>query len=660
MSTTILPSEAPEAANESDTLVARSRFGIVRLVRAVPIRWRILSIAGINSAVVLALAALIWSGSRVLDQAWDEVRQVRESDKVLVLLESETGRLQNLIHRYINQPSPDLFGDIIKLREAVLGTLRDRAATDPMLAGSVAGLERVTIAFLDGFGELRTLQATITQTYQQQVLAPARDMAGLYTTIEGATGRREAPIWPALGKSREAFTTMLVAANSYYLSLAAEAAEETRSNAETIEKTIPVMIDLAENDLQRSALRRLRQRTAALREGFGRLSEQLSARTALLRDTIDASQAETIAAVDALALRMRQREQQAQEQFDQTRTDLSRQALWISLLCLGLIMVAGTVIALSIRLPLQQIMTAMRAIRSGDLVRGVRGTEASDEIGAMARSVEVFRQNALAKRAAEDALRTAKDRAETANRRLAAQWQQLQRANAFKNEVLGTVAHDLKNPLGVILGRTEMLGELITMEESPRDMIVAQINHIRDATKRLTSMVDHLISDAMADAFDISIRREPVDVAALVIEVAEANRPLAINKQQTLSVAAPLPQIALCDADRMREAIDNLVSNAIKYSPIGGKITLMVGPDEAGLSIRVTDEGAGLSPEDLGRLFGRFQRLSAKPTGGESSTGLGLSIVKRIVDMHGGTVVADSPGPGQGATFTVTLPNAKS
>jgi signal transduction histidine kinase len=72
--------------------------------------------------------------------------------------------------------------------------------------------------------------------------------------------------------------------------------------------------------------------------------------------------------------------------------------------------------------------------------------------------------------------------------------------------------------------------------------------------------------------------------------------------------------------------------------------------------IRIADEGAGLSPEDLGRLFGRFQRLSAKPTAGESSTGLGLSIVKRIIDMHGGKVTADSGGPGQGSTFTVTLP----
>jgi signal transduction histidine kinase len=242
-----------------------------------------------------------------------------------------------------------------------------------------------------------------------------------------------------------------------------------------------------------------------------------------------------------------------------------------------------------------------------------------------------------------------------ANRRLSAQWLRLQRANGFKNEILGTVAHDLKNPLGVILGRTEMLKELISTGASSSG-VVAQVDHIRDATKRLTTMVDHLISDAMADAFDITIRREPVDVAALVKEVAEANQPLAVNKQQAISVTAPSNIVTMCDTDRIREAIDNLISNAIKYSPIGGKITVAVTHEASDTIVRVSDEGAGLSPEDLGRLFGRFQRLSAKPTAGESSTGLGLSIVKRIIDMHGGEVTAESDGPNKGSTFTITLP----
>src|SRR5258708_12717584 len=97
-----------------------------------------------------------------------------------------------------------------------------------MLSGSVRELERVTERFLNGFGELRGVQATISKTYEDQVLAPARDMAGLYSIIEGATGHRDALIWPSLGKSREAFTPMLVPANAYYLSLPTPPAEQPR------------------------------------------------------------------------------------------------------------------------------------------------------------------------------------------------------------------------------------------------------------------------------------------------------------------------------------------------------------------------------------------------------------------------------------------------
>jgi signal transduction histidine kinase/response regulator of citrate/malate metabolism len=244
-----------------------------------------------------------------------------------------------------------------------------------------------------------------------------------------------------------------------------------------------------------------------------------------------------------------------------------------------------------------------------------------------------------------------------ANRRLAAQWSRLQRANAFKSEILGTVAHDLKNPLGVILGRTEMLKEMTASAASSPESVQAQIDHVRDAAKRLTAMVDNLIADAMADALDITIRREQVDLVSLVNEVVTSNRPLADGKEQIISVSSPLAHNVSCDIDRIREAIDNLLSNAIKYSPVGGHIELLVSHEDGATAVRVRDEGQGLSPEDMGRLFGRFQRLSAKPTAGENSTGLGLSIVKRIVELHGGTVSADSAGPGRGTTFRITLPD---
>jgi signal transduction histidine kinase/DNA-binding NarL/FixJ family response regulator len=243
-----------------------------------------------------------------------------------------------------------------------------------------------------------------------------------------------------------------------------------------------------------------------------------------------------------------------------------------------------------------------------------------------------------------------------ANRRLSSQWERLRRANAFKSEILGKVAHDLKNPLGVITGRTEMMADFLQATPISADKVRSQIKHIRDSAERLIGMVDSLLTDAMADALNISIRHEPIDVPALVTEVVEASRPLLDKKRQGIEVDAPESLTVSGDPDRLREAIDNLVSNAIKYSPIGGRIAMSVHAQGDDAMIRVSDNGPGLSPEDMSRLFGRFQRLSAKPTAGESSTGLGLSIVKRIVELHGGQITVESGGPGSGTTFTLALP----
>jgi signal transduction histidine kinase len=245
-----------------------------------------------------------------------------------------------------------------------------------------------------------------------------------------------------------------------------------------------------------------------------------------------------------------------------------------------------------------------------------------------------------------------------ANQRLASQWTQLRRSNEFKNEILGTVAHDLRNPLGVILGRAELMKELVAMTPVQVEKITDQLGHIRASAGQMTELVNDLISDAMMDAHNIAIRREQVDLVRMLGEIVAANRGPAEKKKQTIQLVAPAHQTWSCDPDRLREAVDNLVSNAIKYSPVGGNIELTMSLADESILIRVADEGAGLSEEDISRLFGRFQRLSARPTGGESSTGLGLSIVKRIIELHGGSVGAQSPGPGRGATFTIRLPAA--
>ncbi|WP_050626894.1 sensor histidine kinase [Bradyrhizobium viridifuturi] len=647
----------------------QGRFRIVQLLRAVPIRWRILSIALLNSAVVIVLAVLIWNGSKVLGSAWEDVRQVRESDKILAKLESETSRLQNLIHRYINQPSPDLFAEILLLREAVLGTLTNRASTDPMLSGSVEQLERATSRFLDGFGELRTVQTRISKTYDEQVLTPTKDMAGLYSIIEGATGHRDALIWPALGKSREAFTSLLVAANAYYLSLASSSAEEARRNIDTIERTIPVMTDLAENDLQRMALARLKVKTAELRDGLGKLSEQLTNRTDLLRNSIDASQADAIGAIDDLSVKMRQREQKAQETFDKTLTSISRRVLSIAVIFLGVIMSAGVMIALSIRLPLAQIMAAMRTITSGDLDRPVQGTSAKDEVGAMARAVEVFRENAIAKRKTEDELRTAKEKAESALLELNTAQQNLidaERLAALGGLVAG-VAHEVNNPIGISLTvassfarRSEMFENDLKTEPLRRSKLDEFVRASRDASQQLVSNLQRageLIQSFKQVAVDRShAERRQFSLSESTDQIVASLRP--VLKKAAIALSVDVPDGLLIDGypGAYGQILTNLFLNAVNHAFADGRsgnITISArgrGTDD--VEIIFADDGAGMTPDVQRQAFDPFFTTRRN----EGGTGLGLHIVYNLVTQQlGGRMMLESR-VGQGTTFRIIMP----
>ncbi len=652
-------------------LAVLGRARIVRALRAVPIRWRILSIAALNSAVVIVLAALIWNGATVLGTAWDDVRQVRESDKVLALLESETSRLQNLIHRYINQPSPELFAEILLLREAVLGTLTTRASTDPMLSGSVEELERVTVRFLDGFGELRSLQATISKTYEEEVLGPARDIAGLYSVIEGATGHRDAQIWPSLGKSREAFTAMLVAANSYYLSLAPASAEDARRNTETIEKTIPVMSSLADNDLQRLALQRLSARTAALRAGFSKLTDQLTNRTELLRNTIDASQAETIGAIDGLSVKMRQHEQKAQATFDRTLKDISRRVLSIAVIFLGVILSAGVLIALSIRLPLQQIMASMRAIMLGDYDREVQGTEARDEVGAMARAVETFRENAIAKRKTEDELRTAKEKAESALLELNAAQRNLidaERLAALGGLVAG-VAHEVNNPIGISLTVASSFARRVEMFEaalrSPegglrRSQLEEFVRSSRDASEQLVANLQRageLIQSFKQVAVDRShAERRTFVLSEATDQIITSLKP--VLKRAPITLAVDVPEGLFIDGypGFYGQILTNLFLNAVNHAFADGRAgTISItarprGTDD--IEIIFADNGAGMPPDVQRQAFDPFFTTRRN----EGGTGLGLHIVYNLVTQQlGGRMMLESR-EGQGTTFRIIMP----
>lgn len=240
--------------------------------------------------------------------------------------------------------------------------------------------------------------------------------------------------------------------------------------------------------------------------------------------------------------------------------------------------------------------------------------------------------------------------------------QRAEEASRMKTELLGIVAHDLKNPLQSVLGFALLIREKV----EPDSDIYLMVQTILNAAERILRNIDGLLKTAALEEGKIELHRTCYDMSRLVEDVVACNQTQAQNKRQTLSFQGEQGCMAFIDPDRMREVMDNLISNAIKYSPEGKSISVRVqhvANDESKkgercVLVSVRDEGQGLSRDDMQKLFGKFQRLSARPTGGESSTGLGLAIVKQLVELHGGKVWAESEGKDKGSIFRVKLPAA--
>lgn len=666
-----VPNEPPTpVADQASGAAVRGRFfDLERLVRALPIRWRILSIAVLNSAVVIILAGLIWNGATALGRAWDEVREVRESDVLLVLLEGEAGRLQNLIHRYINEPSPEIFAEILLVREAVLGTLRTRKPADPMLATAMDGLAGVTERFLDGFGDLRAVQTAITSVYENEVLRPAREMAGLYSIVEGAAGRRDALIWPALGKSREAFTASLVAANAFYLSLASSAADEAKRNLETIERTIPVMSDLAEDDVQRAALAALGQRASAFRNGLAALGERFAARTHILRTAIDGNQASMISTIDELQSEMRRRESRAQAMLERTLAAIFHQVLLVATAFLLAIVIGAAVVTRSIRNPLKELMSAMHAIVAGHYGQVIRSTRERDEIGAMARAVEVFRENAIAKRQAENDLRAAKENAETALRELRDAQKSL--IDAEKLAALGGlvagVAHEVNNPVGIsltvassLVRRSEVFAGEIAQGPLRRSKLDDFVAGTRDAAQQLVANL-HRAGELIQSFKQVAVDRSHAelrdfDLREATEQIAASVRPVLRKAQITLAVEVPEGITMDSYPGSYGQVLTNLFLNSVAHAfPDGQAGTIEIRARQLGANhaeIIVSDDGAGMTEDVRRRAFDPFFTTRR----GQGGTGLGLHIIHSLVTQSlGGKLTLDT-ALGHGTTFRMVLP----
>ena len=235
--------------------------------------------------------------------------------------------------------------------------------------------------------------------------------------------------------------------------------------------------------------------------------------------------------------------------------------------------------------------------------------------------------------------------------------QSLTEANRLKSEFLSIAAHDLKNPLQVIMGFSEMI--LDTEGQNPK--VYRNAEKIATGTRRMLRIISQLLDTTMLESGKLTLQCQPVSMAEIVRRVVQNNRPRAKRKMQRLVFSEKDGCNVSCDPERMYQIVDNLISNAIKFSPAEKNIivrTYCEAPTEfesGQVVLEIQDHGQGLTEKDKQELFGKFTRLSAMPTGGESSTGLGLSVVKQLVELHGGKVWAESDGPGTGSTFYVQL-----
>jgi PAS domain S-box-containing protein len=226
-------------------------------------------------------------------------------------------------------------------------------------------------------------------------------------------------------------------------------------------------------------------------------------------------------------------------------------------------------------------------------------------------------------------------------------------ADRRKDEFLALLGHELRNPLGAIVSAAQLLKQLAPLEGRAawaRGVIERQAGHV-------ARMVDDLLDVSRISRGQIVLRREPVPVSSVVAFAEETTRPLFAARGQTLSSTLPTaPAWVDGDVNRLAQVVGNLLSNASRYSPEGASVSLEVECQAAAVVLSVKDRGVGIAPELLPRLFDAFTQREESPERASAGLGLGLTLARRLTEMHGGTIEARSAGPGLGSEFVVRLP----
>ncbi|HEX4824097.1 MAG TPA: ATP-binding protein [Candidatus Polarisedimenticolaceae bacterium] len=230
-----------------------------------------------------------------------------------------------------------------------------------------------------------------------------------------------------------------------------------------------------------------------------------------------------------------------------------------------------------------------------------------------------------------------------------------ERASAFKDEFLSTLAHELRTPTNAILGWVRVL------ERRPDDTSLAHegIQVIARNAKAQSDLIADLLDMSRIISGKIRLEVATVDLSHVIAAAVATMRPAAEAKQIRIDLLLdPSADTIRGDAGRIQQVVTNLLSNAVKFTPKDGRIEIALSKSGSQSEIAVRDTGVGIAPAFLPYVFDRFRQCDASTTREQGGLGLGLAIVKQLVELHGGTVRVDSPGTGHGTTFTVALPVA--
>lgn len=228
--------------------------------------------------------------------------------------------------------------------------------------------------------------------------------------------------------------------------------------------------------------------------------------------------------------------------------------------------------------------------------------------------------------------------------------QELEHAETLKNNLMADVAHELRTPLTVLEGNLRAALDKVYMLDE------AEIANLYSQTRHLTRLVNDLRELALAESKQLHLEKYPTDLNALLTETIQALDPLAAEKSVRLIYQPTLlPELSV-DPTRIRQALFNLLSNALRHTPSGGEISVAGKQAKGMVVLSVKDSGEGLLPDQLAAVFDRFYRADKSRSRETGGTGLGLAIVKAIIESHGGQVEAYSEGKGKGSEFTIILP----